>query len=147
MAWDLEEAIAYYKKQGAPSDQNALVGLLREIQQENSGRIPQALLPAVADGCGTKESLLLALIRRIPSLRLGDNHCLEICGGPNCSKRAALASFVEKTYGKTPKSFTVKEVPCMRLCGKGPNIKWDGQLYHQASPELLRRLIEGGENP
>ena len=27
--WNLEEAISYYKKQGAPSDQSALVSLLR----------------------------------------------------------------------------------------------------------------------
>jgi NADH:ubiquinone oxidoreductase subunit E len=141
MSWNLEEAIEYYKKQGAPGDQTALVGLLREIQQENGGRIPQRLLSAVAEGCGTKESLLLALIRRIPSLRLGDTHCLEICGGPNCSKRADLWTFVQKNH---PAGVEVKEVPCMRLCGKGPNIKWDGQLYHQATPQLLRRLFEKG---
>ena len=32
--WNLEEAVSYYKKQGAPSDQSALVSLLREVQQE-----------------------------------------------------------------------------------------------------------------
>ena len=52
MSWNLEEAIEYYKKQGAPGDQTALVGLLREIQQENGGRIPQRLLSAVAEGTG-----------------------------------------------------------------------------------------------
>jgi NADH:ubiquinone oxidoreductase subunit E len=144
MPWNLEEAIDYYKKKGAPSDQNALIGLLREIQQENGGRIPRAAILPVADGCRVKESLLLALIRRIPSLRLADTHCLEICGGPNCSKRADLMTFVEKNC---PPGVEVKEVPCMRLCGKGPNVRWDGQLYHQADPELLRRLLEKGRNP
>ena len=32
MSWDLEEAAAYYGKQGAPGDQNAVINLLREIQ-------------------------------------------------------------------------------------------------------------------
>ena len=28
----------------------------------------------------------------------------------------------------------------MRMCGKGPNVKWDGQVYHQADEMLLRQL-------
>lgn len=142
MEFDLKEAIAYYRRMGAPGDQNALVGLLKEIQQEY-GNVPAHLLCAIAEDYGIKEALLLALIRRIPSLRLGDRHLLELCGGPNCPKRADLAGFVEKTWGRTPKKFDVKQVPCMRLCGKGPNIKWDGKLYHQADEALLRQLIEG----
>ena len=82
--WNLEEAISYYKKQGAPSDQSALVSLLREVQQENGGAIPKSALPAMAEGLGVKESYLLAVIRRIPSLRLSDMHTLELCAGPNC---------------------------------------------------------------
>ena len=34
MNWNLEEAISYYRSMGAPSDQNALIGLLKEIQRE-----------------------------------------------------------------------------------------------------------------
>ena len=39
MAWELKDAVSYYKKQGAPGDQNALMSLLREIQEE-FGAIP-----------------------------------------------------------------------------------------------------------
>lgn len=143
MTWNLQEAAEYYRKQGAPGDQNALIAFLREMQQENGGTIPAGLLAEGARLLGTKESLLLALIRRIPSLRLGENHCLELCAGPNCSRRAALAAFVEKTYGEKPGNFTLKYVPCMRLCGKGPNIRWDGKVYHGADEALIRRLVEG----
>ena len=143
MSWSLEEAIAYYKKQGAPGDQSAVISLLREVQQENGGSIPAPMMAPIASAYAVKESFLLAMIKRIPSLRLADVHCLELCGGPNCSKRAALAAFVEKTYGVNPESFAVKYVPCMRVCGKGPNIKWDAKLYHQADEALLCRLIEG----
>ena len=143
MTWNLQEAAEYYRKQGAPGDQNALIAFLREMQQENGGTIPVSLLAEGARLLGTKESLLLALIRRIPSLRLGENHCLELCAGPNCSRRAALAAFVEKTYGEKPGNFTLKYVPCMRLCGKGPNIRWDGKVYHGADEALIRRLVEG----
>ena len=139
MSWNLDEAIQYYKRQGAPSDQTALTGLLREIQQEQGGGIPAGLLPSVAQALGVRESFLLALIRRIPSLRLSDTHVLELCAGPNCGRHTALAAAAEKLKSK---SITIKFVPCMRMCGKGPNLRWDGQLYHNADEDLLRRLTE-----
>ena len=142
MSWNLDEAIAYYRKQGAPADQTALISLLREVQQEQGGSIPKAMLPVMAAALGAKEALLLALIRRIPSLRLSDSHLLEVCCGPNCSKRAALRDFVEKTYGAAPKGFAVKYIPCMRQCGKGPNIRWDGKLYNGADEDLIRAMVE-----
>lgn len=143
MSWSMEEAAAYYKDQGAPGNSSAVISLLREVQQENGGSIPRFALAQLGAALGVKESFFLVLIRRIPSLRLGDNHCLELCAGPNCPKRANLAAFVEKTYGPKPEKFTWRCVPCMRMCGKGPNIRWDGTVYHQADEELLRRLIEG----
>lgn len=139
MDWNLEEAVAYYGKQGAPRDQNALVNLLREIQAENGGSVPKWMLAPVAERYGVKESLLLALIRRYPSLRLADTHLLEVCAGPNCGKHTQLAAAAEALRKK---GITVKFVPCMRMCGKGPNLKWDGILYHRATPELLKKLTE-----
>lgn len=145
MAWELEEALAYYRDQGAPGNQTMLVDLLKEIQRESGGGIPKGTVSAVAEAYGVKEALLLAVIRQIPSLRLEDAHCLELCGGPNCSKRAQLASFVEKTYGKSPKGFTLRYVGCMRQCGKGPNIRWDGVVHNGADETLIRRLVEKGQ--
>lgn len=142
MSWNLEETLSYYRRQGAPADQSALIALLTEVQQENRGIIPHGAVNQIAESYGIKSSLLLALIRRIPRLRLAGKHTLEICCGPNCPKRADLAGFVEKSYGKEPKTFTVSYVPCMRLCGKGPNIRWDGALYHNADAHLLKTLIE-----
>ena len=139
MDWNLEEAIAYYKKQGAPRDQSAVTGLLREIQQENGGSIPMRMIVQAAEGLHVKESLLLALIKRIPSLRLGDSHTLELCAGPNCGRHRALADFAEKNCGN---KVTLKFVPCMRMCAKGPNLRFDGKLYHQADEKLLRSLLE-----
>ena len=74
----LRQILDYYKKQGAPGDQSALVSLLREVQQEFGGAIPKSALIPLAEGLGVKESYLLAVIRRIPSLRLSDTHTLEM---------------------------------------------------------------------
>lgn len=137
MSWDLKEAIAYYVSQGAPRDQSAMVALLQEIQRENGGAIPLGLVKEAAEGCGVRESFLLALIRRIPRLRLAESHLLEICAGPNCGKCRELAA-----YGETlrSKKIEVRFVPCMRMCGKGPNIRFDGAVYHQADEALLKQL-------
>ena len=142
MAWSLEEAVAYYKKMGAPRDQSALVNLLREIQQEQGGGIPQCLLAEVAAMYDVKESLLLALVKRIPSLRLSGVHKLQLCAGPNCGKHHHLAELAEQLASRNPQAIRLEFVPCMRQCGKGLNLKWDGKLYNQADENLLRRLVE-----
>lgn len=138
MTWRLEEALEYYRRQGAPGDQNALIALLKEIQQEN-GSIPADAPAKIAECYAIREALVLALIRRIPRARLAGGHCMELCAGPNCGKSAFLADFAEQI---APKGVTVKRTGCMRLCGKGPNLRWDGTLYHKVDKALIRRLME-----
>ena len=139
MNFDLKEAVDYYRRQGAPGDQNALRNLLLEIQDAHGGAIPSGILPQTAEALGVKESFLSAIIRRIPSLRLADVHILEICAGSNCSRRGKLAELAEQYRGRAE----VKFVPCMRQCGKGPNLRFDGRLYNGADGELLARLMDG----
>lgn len=138
--WTLEEAIAYYAKQGAPRDQAALIGLLREIAQEHGG-IPVYMLQQAAAAYAVKESFLLAILKRIPSLRLQDTHELRLCAGPNCGKHAALAAKAQALEKAYPGRFILKFTPCMRLCGKGPNVVFDGKRYHHATETLLEDLI------
>ena len=141
MNWNLNEAISYYKKQGAPGDQAALTSLLREIQTENNGGIPVHTLNVVAEALKIKVTLLQALIKRIPSLRLENSYCLTLCAGPNCGKHTALAAYAEKLQKESGGKFSLQYAPCMRMCGKGPNIKWGGVVYHQANEVLLKKLI------
>ena len=141
MAWNLEEAITYYKRQGAPGDQSAMISLLREIQQENGG-IPSYMLKEIAASYGIKEGLMLALIKRIPSLRLKDTHTLELCAGPNCGKHTALAAFAEKLCKESAGKIEVKFMPCMRMCAKGPNVRLNGALYHNMTEEKLKELLK-----
>ena len=140
MDWNLEEAVAYYKRQGAPGDQTALINLLRETQQENGGGIPGWMVGRIAAGLGVKESYLLAVVKRIPSLRLENTHTLQLCAGPNCGRAAALAALAEELHKKDPTAFILQYSGCMRMCGKGPNLKWDGTLYNKADEALLRSL-------
>ncbi|MGM9589195.1 MAG: NAD(P)H-dependent oxidoreductase subunit E [Faecousia sp.] len=140
MDWNLRETLAYYKEQGAPKDQSIVISLLTEVQREYGGSIPQSVLAEMADCYGVKDTFFLAIIRRIPRLRLSDTHTLELCAGPNCAKAAALARAAEALCAG--KNVSLKYVPCMRMCAKGPNLKWDGKQFHQASEQLLQTLLK-----
>ena len=140
MEWDLNNALRYYKSIGAPADQQALISLLREIQADNGNALTRSDLGIVAEFYQIKESILLALIRRIPSLRLRDTHILELCAGPNCGKCVALAVCAEKLQKEW--GYTLKYTGCMRMCGKGPNIRWDGKLYNSVTEEMLQKLVK-----
>ena len=141
MEWNFEEALSFYKSIGAPSDQNALIGLLREIQQENGNSIPDFMAKLIAEAYVIKESYLLAIIKRIPSLRLNHQHLLEVCSGSHCGKHVALIACIEKLQKHSSNAFSLKIRPCMRMCGKGPNIKWDGIIYHNATEALIKQLL------
>lgn len=150
--WTLREAADYYRRQGAPGNQQALVSLLREVQGERGGAIARGDLEEIAGCYQIRLSFLEAIVRRFPSLRMETaRHNLELCGGINCGKRGArqLAQFVESTYGvksggeSRRGGFTYHVAGCMHNCGRGPNAKWGGVLYEKADKALLRSLIEG----
>ena len=47
--WSMQEAVAWYRRQGAPADQAALTSLLKEVQQEHGGSIPGYLIAPIAE--------------------------------------------------------------------------------------------------
>ena len=135
----MQALLDYYRRQGAPSDQTALVNLLKEVQHDHGG-IPRWAVAEIAEAYQVKESFLLAVIKRIPSLRLQDTHLLQLCAGPNCGKHTQLAEEAEKLCKL--KGVELKYMGCQRMCGKGPNIRFDGKLYHKATVELLQELLK-----
>lgn len=147
--FDLNEAMDYYRRDGAPHDQSALANLLYEAQEASGGTLPMDTLEAVASAYQVKESLLKALVARLPGLRLSiSRHRLEICGGKNCASRKAaeLLGYIKAAYevnnGISQKGcFSLHVCGCMKNCLNGPNIKWDGVLYACVSKEILDDLI------
>ena len=135
----MKEMLDYYRRQGAPGDQTALVNLLKELQQ-TYGAVPKWAVTEIAESYKIKESFLLAIVKRIPSLRLQDTHLLQLCAGPNCGKHTALAAEAEKLCKL--KGVELKYMGCQRMCVKGPNIRFDGKLYHKATVELLQELLK-----
>ena len=97
----------------------------------------------------TKVTFLNAVIKRYPSLKPASApHRLEVCGGKNCAANgsAALLKHIRGAYGaesggiSTKGGFSFKICGCLKHCGKGPNIKWDGEIYNAATPELIKKL-------
>lgn len=151
-AWSLDEAIAYYKGQDAPQNQEALVALLREVQEEFGGVLPVGIVAELARQLEIKESLLAAIIKRYPSLRTdAAPNLLQICGGGVCGskKAAALMQYVTKNYavsngGVSAKGrFSYSICGCLKQCGQGPNVKWNGRVYNNMDVEKLEKLIKG----
>ena len=150
----LQDILAYYQARGAAGDQQMLVALLREVQELYHGVIPGGALAEAAAALGVKESFLSAVVKRYPSLRTeGGPHRLELCGGERCRDRgsARLAAFVERAYGvksggvSEKGGFSFLVTGCMKNCGRGPSLKWDGHICSNADEELIRRLAEGRE--
>lgn len=140
MEFDLQEAVAYHRAQGAPGAHSAVVALLKEAQAACGGALSPALVGRLAQALEVKDSFLLAVVKRTPSLRLEGKHTLQLCAGPNCGKQRQLEALARQLAD--PQKVTVELVGCMRLCGKGPNLRYDGRLYHAADEELLRQLLK-----
>jgi len=142
----IREIAQYYKDQGAPQDQQMLIALLREVQGETEGVLAQTIIEEIAKELDMKPTLLHALIRRVPSLRMENAaHRLEICG--TCRAGARLRDEIERTYGVKSGAccgaagFSYHVTPCMKNCKNGPSIKWDGVLHSHADMELVRSLV------
>ncbi|MBR5302712.1 MAG: NAD(P)H-dependent oxidoreductase subunit E [Clostridia bacterium] len=144
----IREIISYYAGQGAPQDQQMLIALLRETQEETGGVLSQAVIEEIAQALGMKPTMLLALIKRVPSLRIESAaHRLEICG--TCRAGARLRDDIERTYGVKSGAvceaagFSYHVTSCMKNCKNGPSIKWDGVLHSHADIGLVHALISG----
>ena len=88
----------------------------------------------------------------MPGLRHEDApHCLEVCGHEACRKNGAesLLAFLKDTYGaedggtSRDGAFSLRVTGCLKHCGKGPVIRWDGKSHTHAGEALVRRLVEG----
>lgn len=146
----LYDIVMYYKQQGAPSDQAALLSCLREAQQICGGMLDLAAQQQIADGLGVKPSYLQAVAKRISDLKLnGATHTLSVCRGPNCSRKGEqIIQYLEEELGAQPgKCFLngrwmYQIMGCQRACRTAPNIRIDGKLIEGVTLDMLKRLLE-----
>ena len=141
----LASYIEQYRSQGAPEDQQMLIALMRDAQQLDGGALRQETLDRIASELSVPGSILNAIIRRIPMLRMADApHRLDMCGG--CDGAQELIEDIRRVYqvdkdGVSMKGrFVLRVTGCLKRCGLGPAIRWDGKTYDEAAVELIRQL-------
>lgn len=69
---------------------------------------------------------------------------LEICMGSACYLMGAqdLLEVIERLPEEKRAKIDVKGATCLKACGSGPNVKLDGALISNVTPEILSALIE-----
>ena len=142
---DLQKLFEVYREQGVPQDQQMLIALMRDAQQLDGGALRQETLDRIASELSVPGSILNAIIRRIPMLRMADApHRLDMCGG--CDGAQELIEDIRRVYqvdkdGVSMKGrFVLRVTGCLKRCGLGPAIRWDGKTYDEADVELIRQL-------
>ena len=100
----LQEIALYYKNQGAPSDQSALLSCLREAQQACGGMLDAAAQQEIGAVLGVKPTYLQAVAKRISDLKLlGARHTLTVCQGVNCSREGKrIHRYLDDDLGAKP---------------------------------------------
>ncbi len=74
---------------------------------------------------------------------------LEICLGTACHLMGSeeIFSSIEKLPINLRKKITVRGMNCLGACDQGPNVRLNGTIYHQMTPQKLAELLTeyGGE--
>ena len=145
----LREITAYYRAQGAPRDQTALIACLREAQTACGGTLTGDDQQTVAQVLGVGTGYLQAVAKRIPDLRLGGGaHTLTVCGGAACQGRgAALRRYLEDELGARDGqtflngTWMYRKTGCMHACRTAPNVKIDGKPVENITLAGLKRRL------
>ena len=156
----LENILERYKDTAGPGDQQAVIALLREVQQLY-GCVPDSVQQRVAKATGTAPSLIAALVRRVPGLTpAAYRHRIVVCTGPRCSAKGgtALLRAVENALGIAPGEttpdgcFRLETRNCLKQCGSAPNLTVDQTLCigprrgHPESAQAVSRAVLLGDH-
>ena len=150
MSESLQEIVTYYKNQGAPGDQVALLSCLREAQQACGGMLDSAAQAQIAALLGVKPSYLQAVAKRISDLKLsGAAHTLTVCTGVNCTRKGSeIRRYLEQELGAQPdKTFLggkwmYRTAGCQRACRTAPNVRIDGELITGITLDALKKRLQ-----
>ena len=148
MEEQLREIIDYYAAQ-KDNSQEQLVAMLREAQ-ELCGYIPGEWKREAAQAVGVKETYLDCIIRMYPSLKACDyQYVVTACTGPRCGNKggAEILKTIRETLeiGKDGLSrdgrFCLRTQNCLKHCKTSPNMKINGEIYGNLTPEKVRDLL------
>lgn len=148
-AEEIEEILNYYGTGVKPASQEAIVLMLRELQEAN-GFISPGLKEQAAAAAGVKLSTIEAIMKRYKTLKeAAFNHEIIVCTGRTCAGKGnfeLLKSLKDilligdngisgdgKVYLRTR--------ACLKKCRTAPNVIIDGQMYSGSSVEEILKLL------
>jgi NADH:ubiquinone oxidoreductase subunit E len=69
---------------------------------------------------------------------------VELCMGTACHLMGAqeLMDAVDSLPVEMRLQIEVKGITCHKKCGKGPNVKINGELLNNATPEKLKEVLQ-----
>lgn len=69
---------------------------------------------------------------------------VEICMGTSCHLMGTqdLMDVLDALPAEQRKLLEIKGVTCFKKCGKGPNVRINGELLENATPELLLEVLQ-----
>lgn len=69
---------------------------------------------------------------------------IEICMGSACYLLGAqeLIEMIQALPDEIQERIDLRGSTCLKACGQGPNITVDGELVHNVTPEMLRKILE-----
>lgn len=147
----LEEIFSYYGEQKDKNSQEAVVSLLRELQ-EVCGCITLDLKKKVIETTGVSENFLQCLLRMYPSLKEANTeHEVIFCTGERCGKKDGAA-----LLRKWKEQFSIREngisadgkielrtQNCLKQCKNAPNVMVDGVIYSGSEIEdIMKKLLQ-----
>lgn len=143
------EILDYYRGLPERSSQEAIVEMLRELQDIH-GCISPYMLEQAAVAAGVRDSMVQAICKRYPSLKTAPyNHEIILCTGRNCASKGSITVMDElkKRLGVGKNGISedgtvcLKTRNCLKNCRKAPNVMVDGRLCSGLDAEgILREL-------
>lgn len=146
----IREILDWHSRREDRSSQEAIVEMLREIQ-EICGYLPESIQQEAAGASAVSQSVIKTLIRFCPDLKsVGYRHVLTVCTGERCGNRqgAEVLEAVRRVLhvGKdgvsADKNVMVTTRNCLKHCKTAPNLLLDGKHFGGIRPEDIPDWIK-----
>lgn len=145
----MNEILNYYKGLSGRLSQEAIVAMLRELQ-EVYGCIDPVMQEMAAEAAGVKASVIQTILKRYPSFKeAGYTHEIILCTGINCARKenfTLLQQLKEKLELDADgisknKKVCVRTRSCIKQCRTAPNLLVDGRSCTSRNVEEILKLV------
>lgn len=145
----IEEIFAAHREKSDRANQEAIVEMLRQLQDEQ-GYLTAEMQERAASAAGVKVIVIQVLVRMYPTLKAAPyQHEIILCTGKSCMDRGAQGTLaylkkrlkIQRSGLSQDKKIFLRTRCCLKHCQTGPNVFIDGKLYTGKTGEELLEII------